>query len=243
MSAPFYVTAVIVTGNIAIIAAIVRGVSLSLARANWERSERGSVVAMTTALLVSWFVLTGALSFLGAYGGGQASVPTIELGIMVPLIIGFILLWRSQTLRRVVDATPQEWIVGVQIYRVMGAIFLTLMSAGLLPPQFALPAGWGDITIGVLSLVIATAFARGAKGTPILVGLWNVFGLLDLAVALTMGFLTSPSPVQLFALDAPNKLISIFPLVLVPVFAVPVAILLHAASLMKLARARKQRVG
>jgi hypothetical protein len=243
MPAPAYVTAVVVAGDIAIIAAIVRGVSLSLARANWERSERRAVVATTIALLVGWFAVTGVLSFLGAYGGPHNRVPTIEFGIMAPLTIGFILLWRSQTLRRVLDATPQEWIVGVQVYRVLGVTFLTLLSAGLLPPQFALPAGWGDITTGVLSLVIAIAFAKRAKGAPILVGLWNVFGLLDLAVALTMGFLTSPSPVQMFSLGAPNELISVFPLVLVPVFAVPVAILLHVASLMKLARARKQHVG
>jgi hypothetical protein len=50
------------------------------------------------------------------------------------------------------------------------------------------------------------------------------------------GFLTAPSPFQLFALDAPNELISVFPLVLVPVFLVPVSVLLHVASLTKLHR-------
>jgi hypothetical protein len=41
------------------------------------------------------------------------------------------------------------------------------------------------------------------------------------------GFLTSPSPFQLFAFDLPNELIRQFPLVLVPVFLVPVSVLLH----------------
>jgi hypothetical protein len=41
--------------------------------------------------------------------------------------------------------------------------------------------------------------------------------LLDLAVAITTGFLTSPSAFQAFSFDAPNELISAFPLVMVPV--------------------------
>jgi hypothetical protein len=50
------------------------------------------------------------------------------------------------------------------------------------------------------------------------------------------GILTSPSPLQLFAFEAPNELITAFPLVLVPVFLVPVSVLLHLASLTKLHR-------
>jgi hypothetical protein len=40
----------------------------------------------------------------------------------------------------------------------------------------------------------------------------------------------------LFAFDLPNELISQLPLVLVPVFLVPVSVLLHLASLAKLRR-------
>jgi hypothetical protein len=58
--------------------------------------------------------------------------------------------------------------------------------------------------------------------------------MADLAVAVTTGFLTSPSPVQLLALDRPNTLVTAFPLVLIPVFLVPLSVLLHLASLRKL---------
>jgi hypothetical protein len=33
-------------------------------------------------------------------------------------------------------------------------------------------------------------------------------GLLDLAVPVTTGFLTSPSPLQMYSFDAPNELIT-----------------------------------
>ncbi|MGB6910986.1 MAG: hypothetical protein WBE01_14875, partial [Methyloceanibacter sp.] len=48
-----------------------------------------------------------------------------------------------------------------------------------------------------------------------------------------MGFATSPSPFQLAAFQ-PNEIISIFPLVIIPTYLVPLSILLHLASLAKL---------
>jgi hypothetical protein len=55
---------------------------------------------------------------------------------------------------------------------------------------------------------VALAYARGVAGRDVLVRGWNVLGLLDLAVAITTGFLTSPSAFQAFSFDAPNELIS-----------------------------------
>jgi hypothetical protein len=63
---------------------------------------------------------------------------------------------------------------------------------------------------------------------------WNLFGIADLVIAIATGFLTSPSPLQLFAFSIPNEIISAYPLVLVPVYLVPLSVLLHLASLAKL---------
>jgi Na+/phosphate symporter len=86
---------------------------------------------------------------------------------------------------------PQEWLVGVQLYRAEGGIFLVLYATGWLPALFAWPAGLGDILVGVLTPVIAIAYARAPRQNADLVWAWNVFGLADLLVAVTTGFLTS----------------------------------------------------
>jgi hypothetical protein len=52
----------------------------------------------------------------------------------------------------------------------------------------------------------------------------------------TAGIVTTPSPFQLFAFELPSELVTQFPLVLVPVFLVPVSVLLHLASIVKLRR-------
>jgi hypothetical protein len=163
-------------------------------------------------------------------------MPTIQYGILVPILIGGLLIWRSPRLARIIDAVPQHWLIGVHLYRALGAIFLILYAAGKMPGLFAWPAGLGDVLTGVLAPVVAIAYWRGPRENADLVFGWNLLGLADLIVAVTAGMLTSPGPFQLFAFDLPNELASQFPLVLIPVFLVPVSILLHLASLTKLRR-------
>jgi hypothetical protein len=93
--------------------------------------------------------------------------------------------------------------------------------------------------ISPLAPIVALAYARGARGNAGLVKAWNVFGILDLVIAVTTGFITSPSTLSTYA--PPNELISIFPLVLIPVYLVPLSVLLHLASLAKLHRGLAHR--
>ena len=110
--------------------------------------------------------------------------------------------------------------------------FLILYANDQMPGLFALPAGVGDVTVGLLAPVVALAYARDAQRNAGRVTTWNIFGILDLVVAITTGFITSPS--ALFSYEPPNTLIAIFPLVLIPVYLVPLSLLLHLASLAKL---------
>jgi hypothetical protein len=51
-----------------------------------------------------------------------------------------------------------------------------------------------------------------------------------------MGALTSPGLPHLLAFDAPNLLVTSWPLVMVPTFAVPLALMLHGLVLWRLGR-------
>ena len=64
---------------------------------------------------------------------------------------------------------------------------------------------------------------------------WNVLGLLDLTNALVTGFLTAPSRYAL-EVQPTSDLMTVLPLVLIPVYLVPLSIVLHIASLVKLGR-------
>jgi len=172
-------------------------------------------------------------SWLGFYRG-PSRIPTIQYGILIPIVAGVVLFWRWPALKRIVELVPQRWIVGVQAYRALGLIFLVLYAGGRMPGAFAWPAGVGDVITGLLAPVIGIAYARGWRGSAGMLRTWNLFGITDLIVATTTGFLTSPSPLQMLAFDRPNELISAFPLAMIPVFLVPLSVLLHLASLQKL---------
>jgi len=66
--------------------------------------------------------------------------------------------------------------------------------------------------------------------------LWNVFGLVDFAVAIVLRMITSPGPFQLLVLHSPSIGLDGYPNVLTPAFVVPGSILLHALSLRQLSR-------
>ena len=211
-----------------------------MADAAWPPADRTRALRVSAAILIGWLALSIALAALGVYHVGASAIPTIQYGIALPILIGSLLLWRSETVARVIEAVPQQWLIGVQLYRALGVIFLILYATGKLPGLFAWPAGVGDIAIGLLAPVVAYAYARAPRDTAGLVRAWNVLGILDLVVAVTTGFLTAPSFIQPVVVQPSSELMTTLPMVLIPVYLVPLSIMLHIASLAKLHRATAQ---
>jgi hypothetical protein len=107
---------------------------------------------------------------------------------------------------------------------------------GALPVVFGVPAGIGDTLTGLFAVPAAVALATGtAQGRSAAIA-WNILGLADFAVAITLGAITSPGPFQLIVPDVPSIGAGIYPGVLTPAFVVPSSILLHALSLRQLRR-------
>lgn len=157
-------------------------------------------------------------------------LPNIGL-LFIPIIVGLTILSKSISFQKIVDNIFQPWLVGVQITRAMGVVFLTLYAQGLMPAEFAIPSGIGDVIIGTTAPFVALIlFFKHSFGRKIAI-VWNIVGFLDLIVSIILGFATSPTPYQSLALHNPNDLLFNFPLALVPIFAVPLSLLLHIFSL------------
>jgi hypothetical protein len=237
-SSTSFLTVSVLFASIATVVTILWGLRSAIRRAPLSAREQRRSFWTGTTLLVGWFFTALVSSWLGFYQGKPTRIPTIEFGLLLPIIAGVIFYWRSSVLRRIAAAAPQTLLIGIQFNRALGIIFLVLFAGGALPGVFALPAGAGDVAVGLAAPAVAFAFARGLRASAVLARAWNLFGLADLVVAVTTGFLSSPSPLQRFAFDNPNALITTFPLVMIPVFLVPLAILLHLASLAKLGLAQ-----
>jgi hypothetical protein len=232
---PAYLTPYMLTGMITIITVALLGLRRALRRLAWPEKDRATAFWSVAVLLVGWFVVAVLTSIAGFYRP-QSGPPTVQYGLLIPIVLGVVLFRTSPLLRRTLAGIPNSWLVGVQFYRALGIIFLTLYAGGHLPGVFALPAGIGDTLVGIFAPFVAASLARSAEGSERRARLWNLLGIADLVIAVTMGFLTSPSPLQMAAFDHPSALIAMFPLALIPVFAVPLSILLHIASLRRLSQ-------
>jgi hypothetical protein len=198
----------------------------------WSRYMTAGVLSVA---LIVWAVVAQYLGSKNAYfAATETAVPTVLFGLLIPLGAAAVGLWRSGSVASLVSAIPLPWLVAAQIYRVGGGIFLMLWADGRLPWQFALPAGIGDVTTGVVAVVVAILLAQKAPDARRAAYTWSFFGIADLVVAITMGALTSPGWPHLLAFDAPNLLITSYPLVMVPTFAVPLALMLHGLVLWRL---------
>ena len=233
---PTYLTVFVSVVTLAIVGVVLFGLGRALRLAKWRDPDRRKAVVTLGAVLVGLLFAALLPSWLGFYQAQLFGLPTIQYGVLLPLVVGFV-LWRWGMVRRVVEAIPQRWMVSVQFYRALGFIFLVLYAQGRMPGAFAWPAGVGDVVVGLAAPIVGAAYARSPHRAAGWVRAWNFLGIADLIVALTTGFLTSPSPLQVLALDAPNKLVTAFPLVMIPVFLVPLSLLFHFASLRKLGRA------
>jgi hypothetical protein len=210
---------------------------LGAARMPASAKSRYTTAGMLSAVLIGWVAVAQYLSAANTYFAiTERAVPSVLFGLLIPLAVAAIALWRSESIARLVSAIPLHWLVAAQVYRVAGGIFLVLWADGRLPWQFALPAGTGDVTTGIVAVVVAVQLARNAIGAHRATYAWSLFGIADLVVAITMGAMTSPGRAHLLAFDAPNLLISSYPLVMVPTFAVPLALMLHGLVLWRLRR-------
>jgi hypothetical protein len=114
----------------------------------------------------------------------------------LPVIVGVPILLRSKRIGEVLDAMPASWLIGLQVYRVFGGIFLVGWARGVVPGLLALPAGIGDVTTGLLALPVAYLLAARNSGAGRAGVAWNIFGLVDFAVAVAVGIglATAPGP-------------------------------------------------
>src|SRR5215469_5996152 len=150
------------------------------------RARQSRWIIGSAAVAAVWLV---GVFLLGAVGN-DVLPPHVPVALAATLLVGYLLLL-SPTFRRIVAAVPQHWLIGIQAFRMLGAVWLVRYFAGELPGLFALPAGIGDVATGLLAPFVAYAWYRGkayARGIAIA---WTLFGMADLVNAVVLGGLTN----------------------------------------------------
>lgn len=197
----------------------------------------GSAGAFVGAVLAGWLLLVLVLGTRGAFVSPPGTPPLpIALAALSPLGIFFTAYRASGAFRDFVLAADVRIMTAMQAWRFGGLGFLALYAWGVLPAVFAFPAGLGDMTIAVAAPWMLWRFAtqpRFASSRAFMT--WNVLGVLDLVLAVTIGTTAS-----LLATGAAGEVstapMAQLPLVLIPAYLVPLFIMLHAAALFQARR-------
>ena len=218
--------------------ALLLGIWLGLARTGFAGAKRMQIWLALAIPLTVWLALVWWLAVAGAFRPAPG-LPALPIAIFLPVLMAVPVLLSSKVIGALLDATPAAWLIGLQVYRIFGGIFLVSWARGGIAGIFALPAGIGDVLVGVLALPVAYLVGTGAPGARQRAMAWNWLGLFDFAVAIGIGIVTAPGPLQLIVPDRPTAALGTFPMVMIPAFAVPSSILLHALSLRQLLRIRE----
>ncbi len=225
-----------VVTRLAVVTTILTGLWLGLSRTDFSANKRLLVWLAVAVPFTLWLALVWNLALNGVFRPGAVRLPILPIAILAPVAIGLLALLRSKSITAILDAMPPSWLVGAQAYRILGGIFLVNWVNGTVAGTFAWPAAIGDMLTGIMALPVAFLLASGAESARRTAIAWNIFGLTDFAIAVTMGVLSNPGPLQIFGLDIPASFAGTYPIVLIPAFAVPSWILVHALSLRQLRR-------
>jgi hypothetical protein len=192
---------------------------------------------LVTAVLALWLVVIFLLGAAGTFERPPGTTPTpILIGAVGPLVVFLAAYWGSPRFRALVLAIDLPLATAVQAWRAAGLGFLALYAHGVLPGVFAWPAGLGDIAIGVTAPWVALALVhRPSFAADRLFVVWNLLGILDLVVAVSVGGLNSALASGL-AGEVTTGPMAQLPLVLIPAYLVPLFIMLHLAALFQARR-------
>ena len=189
------------------------------------------------AVLLLWLMIVFILGAGDVFSRGPGALPLpILAGFLTPILVFFIAFWTVGPFREFVMSVDLPAMAGIQAWRFAGLGFIALYAYGVLPGLFAWPAGVGDMAIGVTAPLVILALRRHpAFAASRLFWIWNLFGMLDLVVAVSLGALSAVLGIGISAGIATFPM-GTMPLVLIPTFLVPLFLMLHIVSLFQARR-------
>ena len=184
-------------------------------------TDRAGVSAGALYLTLGvWLAGSVAIGAAGLLARSPVPPPAIA-GALTLLVL--LIVWLVPAVAQHVRAINPRNIVAFHIIRLLAGInFIILARRGVLPDNFALAAGWGDIAVGATAILVCWwcfPLRTAAQRRTLL--LWNAFGLVDIVGVLANGariFIRDPALAEPFTR---------LPLATLPTLVVPIVIASH----------------
>jgi hypothetical protein len=223
-------------GTILIVATTVVVINAGISSLAITRVQR---LALALAVGV-WVGLAAAFASSGLLAVAKP-VPYIGAFVALPLLAAAALVAYSPQWRAALIGLPMPLLVGLNIGRLVGVLFLFLAADGRLGGPFPYSAGWGDIIVGTLAVPALWFAARPVPQAPGFLAAWNIFGALDLLAALGLAITSGPNaPFPVF--EAGNAaVVQGLPWSFIPTVLVPFYLIVHAILFVQLRRLQAAR--
>lgn len=190
---------------------------------------------LTIAILIIWLGIAAILGTFGVFAADPAQPPIYLLLAVGGPVASFVCFYcLSSQFRKQALKIDLRLLTALQGWRVIGAQFIVLYVYGLLPGNFAWPAGLGDLFVGAAAPFVVWSIVVSSPHWRRNVIALNIIGLLDFAGAIFFGVLGASTPYGLLAGEATTDIMNVMPLSLIPTFLVPFFIVLHILSLLQL---------
>jgi hypothetical protein len=177
---------------------------------------------LTTGLIAAWFLFALSASALGWFRNDANRVGLeVAFAAVTPILVFAVWFAASEKFRQFTLSLNPQILTLAQSWRIVGFTFVLLEARGILPAIFALPAGYGDMTIGMTATLVAWKLANPAHRSSFI--LWQLLGIADLVTAVSLG-----TTARLISPEGPSMVaMTVLPLSLVPTFLVPLFLIFH----------------
>ena len=145
----------------------------------------------------------------------------VAFAAVVPILVFALWFATSEKFRQFTWSLNPQLLTLAQSWRIIGFTFVLLEARGVLPAIFALPAGYGDMAIGMTATFVAWKLTNPVHRNSFI--LWQLLGIADLVTAVSLG-----TTARVISPESPSMVaMTVLPLSLVPTFLVPLFLILH----------------
>lgn len=227
---PAYIGAITVVGTAGILTATCAALYAGVRASGAGRKAATKSTAVAAILLGVWAAVNTAVAREGGYHTQLGKQPPWLPIEAVTAIVALLLLTRIPTVSRALSVQHSVRLLSwPHAFRVAGVALILSAMLGHLPALFAIPAGLGDIAVGLTEPVVAQRINAGHGRRA---ATWfNIFGIVDLVTAMILGGLTA---YRIVHVSPVNSAVSTMPLALIPTVAVPILVVLHILTLRRL---------
>lgn len=147
-------------------------------------SRRGTIVLL--AVLIAWATAVVSFAATGGFAADGNGLPWRVIVAVAAALGLFFAFFRRGPVRNYLLAIDPRVVLSIQLWRVVGAAFLYGWALDDLDASFAIPAGVGDVAVGVAAFVALAMLLNGTLSRVHVIAL-TTLGIGDFVIAVAVG--------------------------------------------------------